>query len=201
MSYRSDRNQSMTRRWLQRAWGDLCSTSDAGVIPAYRQGLVQLRGGCSTPLLYCGLHWCLLDLRSSMRHSVRRGPYSQSPEFSVQWSLGRLKQTLPASFGITLHLCSASASVVWHIRTIFPETWFPEEGNVGAWAGRELPCTPAGTLLCSAGLRCKRGWRLPSSKAQTSSIIGALSEFTMQFSEPCMLANLGLHFLRIPKGM
>jgi len=47
---------------------------------------------------------------------------------------------------------------------------------VGAWAGGELPCTSAGTLLSSAGLGCKQGWQQPSSKAQTSVILRALSE-------------------------
>lgn len=116
MNYRSDRNQGMTWRWLQRAWGDLCTTSAAGVIPVHRQGLMQPRAGCSTPLLYCGLHWCLLALSSRVQWSMRWEAYSQSHEFCVKCSPGHLKQTLhnPASFDIMLHLYSDSAPIVWY---------------------------------------------------------------------------------------
>lgn len=140
-----------------------------------------------------GLHWCQLEFRSRVWCSMRWGAYSQMPEFSIQCSPGHLKQTfhVPASFDIMLCLYSDSAPVVWHIHTIFPITCCPQEGNVGAWAGRELLCTPAETLLCSAGLRCNKGRCLPSFKAWASLTIRALNECSMQFPEPCVLANLG----------
>lgn len=96
MDYRSDGNRGMSQRQLQRAWGDLCNTSDAGVVPIYRQGSVQPRASCKHPLLYCGLHQCLLELRSRVLCSVRRGAYSQSPEFGVQCCPGHLKQPCPS---------------------------------------------------------------------------------------------------------
>lgn len=96
MNYRSDGNRGVSQRRLQRAWGDLCNIRDAGVVPVCRRGLVRPRAGCSTPLLYCGLRRCLLELRSRVLCSVRRGAYSQSPEFTVQCCPGHLKQPCPS---------------------------------------------------------------------------------------------------------
>lgn len=173
----------LMQEWFQCTGKDWGSQEQVAALPCCTVGYT---GACWSSGAECCAPWDK-ELTASHLNSV----------FSAAQAI--LNSRVSASFGIMLHLYSDTAPVVWHIRTVFPIAWFPEEGNMGAWAGRELPCTPAGTLLCSAGLRCKQGWRLPSSKAQTSSIVRALNECNMQFSKPCILANLGLHFLRIPK--